>query len=158
MIRITIAKPGDRDLLLCMQRVCLPADDSADPRRGEWLVGRTPKGTPVCFSGGYTYRSSGEAAFIVSRQGVIPSHRGLRLQKRLLQLTCRRAAELGLPEVWSYTSLANVASANSFIAAGFRLWVPAHWHDHDDAADSAPHPTATAAPTQFLYWRKQALK
>lgn len=158
MISITVAKPTDRDVLLCMQRVCMPYDDSVDPRQGEWLIGRTPKGTPVCFSGGYAYRNDTESAFVVSRQGVIPALRGLKLQQRLLRLTCKRAALLGLHEVWSYTSNANIASSNSFIAAGFKLWVPAHWHDEGRVVDPGDPKHAAPASALFHYWRKQVIK
>lgn len=157
-VRISVAKPSDRDVLLCMQRVCLPYDDLVDPKQGEWLIGRTSAGTPVCFSGGYAYRGEGEAAFVVSRQGVIPALRGLKLQQRLLRETCKRAVVAGLPEVWSYTSNANVASSNSFIGAGFKLWTPTHWNDPTRVVESGDARFAAPASMHFHYWRKRVIK
>lgn len=55
------------------------------------------------------------------RAGVHPKHRGRGLQSRLIQARLKRAAEVGLREVHTYTVTDNPASSNNLIEAGFRM-------------------------------------
>ncbi|HJZ20726.1 MAG TPA: GNAT family N-acetyltransferase, partial [Bradyrhizobium sp.] len=78
-----------------------------------------------------------ENAGYFSRVGVLASHRGNALQLRLM-----RAAEAGARGFgWNWLvsdTTDNVASANNFIRAGYRLFQPRHpW-----------------AWSNTLYWRK----
>ena len=149
-LRISKAGPADRDAIITLQRAVFPLDELVvDLARGEWLVVRAPKSRAlIAFSGGYTYKNGEEHAFVITRQGVSPSHRGLGLQARMLAEHEKRAKAAGIPEVWSYVHSTNVASANSFISRQFRLWRPTHW----DGWAIQP------LDTEYLYFRKKVIK
>lgn len=158
-IRIRVAKTAaDFDVIATMQRVCLPVDDLVDPRQGTWLVARTAKGVAVGFSGGYLYKNADgtESAFVISRQGVIPAMTGLRLQQRMIAEHEKQCAASGIAEIWTYTATHNLASGNSFIARGFRMWAPRYWDDKGRVLE----PGVAQPPNlmQFTYWRKRVIK
>lgn len=159
-IRIRVAHTeADLDVCRTLQRVTLPHDELIDPRPrpsivSEWLVARTPRGVGVGFSGGYRHRTDAEDGFVITRQGVIPIYRGLRLQQRMIRETMARARRAGIAEVWTYTTAGNIASANSFIACGFRLWTPTHWNERTTTLEPAIPTKLVYSPT-FLYWRRK---
>jgi GNAT superfamily N-acetyltransferase len=103
--------------------------------RGQWwLACRGPH--PVAFAG--VVRSTrAENAGYFSRVGVLSSHRGHALQLRLMRAVETWARHAGWNWVVSDTT-DNLASANNFIRAGYRLYQP-------------PHPWAWP---NTLYWRK----
>jgi GNAT superfamily N-acetyltransferase len=59
----------------------------------------------------------------LSRVGVLPSHRGHGLQKRLMQACERKARQLGWARIISST-YNNPNSANNFIRCGYRCYQP----------------------------------
>ena len=73
----------------------------------------------------------------ICRVGIIPSHRGYGMQKRLTRVICRLAKKLGWKGIVSDT-WKNPPSANSFIACGFKTYQP-------------PNPWAF---NDSIYWRK----
>jgi len=85
-----------------------------------WIVWDGPE--PVAFCG---MRQSGTEAGSVylSRCGVLASHRGRGLQRRLLRTRLAEAKRLGYRAAITTTYL-NTASANNLIRSGFRLYDP----------------------------------
>jgi hypothetical protein len=85
----------------------------------------------LCFYGKHAGAFAGsiqserhEDAGYLCRAGVLPWYRGHRLQRRLLRVREGFARRLG----WRWTrtdTTDNIASANSLIAAGYRLFQPA---------------------------------
>ena len=59
------------------------------------------------------------------RSGVLPPYRGKGLQKELIQARVTLARRHHFQEVVTYVLNWNLASANSLIACGFRLYHPA---------------------------------
>ncbi len=57
------------------------------------------------------------------RVGVLPKHQGFSLQRRLMRAIEAEARRIGWDRIVSDTT-DNLASANNFIAAGYRLYVP----------------------------------
>jgi GNAT superfamily N-acetyltransferase len=72
------------------------------------------------------------------RAGVVRSHRGKGLQKRLIRVRERKAREHGWKWLITDTASYNVASSNNLAACGFKLFRPSRPWGHDDG----------------LYWRK----
>lgn len=78
---------------------------------------------PVAFCSLYIYPDLPETAFL-SLSGVLPSHRGKRIQKKMIKHRVKFARSQGVKRLISYTSYDNLASANSLIGCGFRLYDP----------------------------------
>jgi len=99
-----------------------------------WLAYRGA--TPVAFSGAVPSTYDRNAGYIC-RVGVLAGHWGRRLQLRLMRAMESRARRNGWKYVVSDTT-GNIASANNFIRAGYRLYRPRYpW-----------------AFVGTLYWRK----
>ena len=128
---------AEHDLLLDLQRACLPADVPYDSARGWWWVAHNADDVPVAFAG-LTETLADRRMGYLCRAGVIPAARGAGLQKRLIRVRLRRARALGMRWVVTDTQRGNCASSNSLIACGFRLYLPE---------------TAWAGP-ETLYWRR----
>lgn len=119
-----------------LQREVLPSDRPCDPNEGVWWVAYDDN-YPVAFAG---LRPSAQwlACGYLCRAGVVETHRGRGLQRRLIQLRERHARRSGME--WIITdTYKNPASSNSLIACGFRLFEP-----------SVPW-----GVSQTLYWRKK---
>lgn len=91
---------------------------------------------PVAFAGVVASTHACNAGYF-SRVGVLRKHCGNALQLRLMRAMERRARHNGWTSVVSDTT-DNVASANNFIRAGYRLY----------------RPTTPWAWPNTLYWRK----
>jgi GNAT superfamily N-acetyltransferase len=91
---------------------------------------------PIAFGGLIPSRRARNAGY-PNRVGVLSEHRGRCLQLRLMRATESRARHLGWSAVVSDTT-ENLASANNFIRAGYRLYQP-------------PYPWGWP---NTLYWRK----
>jgi GNAT superfamily N-acetyltransferase len=99
-----------------------------------WLASHT--GAPVAFAGLVRSTHAANAGYFC-RVGVLRRHWGQALQLRLMRAMEARARRNGWTCIISDTT-DNIASANNFIRAGYRLYKPLHpwgW-------------------PQTLYWRK----
>jgi GNAT superfamily N-acetyltransferase len=102
---------------------------------GHWWLA-FHKVAAVAFAGAVPSTHARNAGYIC-RVGVLPAHRGQGLQSRLMRAAESRARRNGWTCMVSDTTR-NVASANNFIRAGYRLYQPRYpW-----------------AFTDTLYWRK----
>jgi len=123
-------------LLQHLQLVCLDADKPLKTTVGFWWIAY--QGTlPVGFCAMSRSRHWIDAGYL-SRSGVIPSHRGNGLQKRLIQVRQRKAKLLGWNWLISDTR-DNQPSSNSLINMGFKLYTPSNPWGFSDT----------------LYWRKK---
>lgn len=102
---------------------------------GHWWLAYH-KATPVAFAGAVPSTHVRNAAYIC-RVGVLTAHYGRRLQLRLMRAVESRARRNGWNCVVSDTT-GNIASANNFIRAGYRLY----------------RPECPWAFADTLYWRK----
>jgi GNAT superfamily N-acetyltransferase len=102
-----------------LQAFCLPFDDPRDfVNDAVWLAleGDAEVGfASVCITGRMAY---------LSRAGVVPSHRGRGLQKRMIRARVAYAKRNGCECVITDTTTSNLASANSLITSGFKLYRP----------------------------------
>jgi GNAT superfamily N-acetyltransferase len=102
-----------------------------------WLAFHRPSKDMAGF-GGIVPSIMHEDAGYHYRAGVMPLHRGVGLQRRLLRAREAKARRLGWR--WVHTDTTdNIPSANSLIAAGYRLF----------------QPTVPWAFAHTLYWRKR---
>jgi len=143
LVRITgvdAAKPATAALLQYLQLKILPNDIPKETSSGCWWIGYDGElgGLPVAFASLHPSIQWGDAGYL-SRSGVLPSHRGQGLQKRLLRVRERRAKALGLTWLISDTASYNVASSNNLAACGYKLFRPSNPWGHEDA----------------IYWRKE---
>lgn len=125
----------DLDIMhnLCFGNSAPPIDHSAPLR---WWLAYHGK-EPVAFGGitpAVNHRNSG----YLYRSGVMPEHRGNRLQVRLLRARERAARRIGWDLLVTDTT-DNVHSSNALIAAGYHIYRP-----------RAPWSFMTA-----IYWRKK---
>lgn len=103
--------------------------------RGHWWLAYHET-VPVAFAGVVSSTHACNAGYFC-RIGVLRRHRGNALQLRLMRALESRARHNGWNSIISDTT-DNLASANNFIRAGYRLYIPRHpW-----------------AWPNTLYWRK----
>lgn len=116
-------------LLAWFQLETMPADPVVEPDEGHWWIAYDGS-NPVAFVGMTDVEGWPRTGY-VARVGVLPSHRGQGLQKRLLAVCERRGRELGLERLIS-TTYNNPPSANSFIARQYRTYEPQQRWGADD--------------------------
>lgn len=111
-----------RDVLHRIDSVCFPCDYKADYDRGQWwLVWDGP--TPVAFAGAYIHAP--DKYCYLYRVGVLSTHRGHGLQRRLIRVREQWGREQGdIKGFYTYTTSDNLASANNLIRSGYRLFIP----------------------------------
>lgn len=134
--RVDATNPAVWARIVVMDAECFGDDGSPalSDNEGAWWIaysGKTEAG--YC---GVSKTPLGNA--YLCRAGVLPKFRGRGLQKQMIQKRVRWARAHGLPAVVTDTH-ENVASANSLIACGFRLYEPESKWSFETA----------------LYWRKQ---
>jgi GNAT superfamily N-acetyltransferase len=84
-----------------------------------WIV--EYDGKPVAFAGLQETREGGSG--YLCRTGVIPSHRGQGLQKKMIRIRERKALSRGWKRICTDTT-GNPISANNLIACGYRTFLP----------------------------------
>lgn len=140
MVRITAVdaeKPVTAALLQHLQLKILPYDVPKETSTGVWWIGYDGE-LAVAFASLHPSSQWSDAGYL-SRAGVLPSHRGQGLQKRLLRVRERRAKALGLTWLVTDTASYNVASSNNLAACGYKLFRPTNPWGYEDA----------------IYWRKE---
>lgn len=155
-VKIRKARESDRVAILRMDRACFPDDKPIKIEDGElwWIAVDESTGKPVAFAGAQEWESRErggkiDQALYVHRMGVVKSHRGQRLQARLLRAQVAEARRRGFHEVWSMTAHSNTPSMNTFIASGFKTWIPWMW-------DGWRHPWKPEYDSDqgWVFWRK----
>jgi GNAT superfamily N-acetyltransferase len=113
----------NRDILYRLQNLCLP-DATVWPVDGTfWWLARNEDQTPVGFAGLYvTDHDHGVAE--LCRGGVLATARGHGLQRSLIRHRERKARELGMTRITSYTVAENPWSMTNLIDCGFRPYAP----------------------------------
>ena len=123
--RIVLAdtrQPEAVQLLTSLQKTCLPYDKTYSVTQGYWYVVYSQDGEAVGF-GGIVPSTRWSDTMYLCRAGVARAHQGQGLQKRLIRQRIKVAKKLGMNWVISDT-YQNPASANSLIAAGFKMFEP----------------------------------
>lgn len=114
--------PKGAALLDHLQRSILPSDRPAETGLGWWWV-IEQDGQPAGFCGMHPSLQWSDTVYLC-RAGVRPEFRGRGLQRKMIRIRERAARRLGF--TWLITDTSdNPASANSLIACGFRMYLPA---------------------------------
>lgn len=108
-------------LLRYLQLTALPYDIPMETHEGWWWVAYD-QSLPVAFAGLTRSQQVPDGGYLC-RAGVLPSHRGQGLQRRLIQVRERKARKLGM-KVLVTDTFDNPPSSNNLIRAGFRLHEP----------------------------------
>jgi len=130
MIRL-VARPGQcpewiRDTILRLDEACFPADWRVRVDNCHWWL-ETENDIPVAYAALRPCQSENNQGIgFLSRVGVLRDWRGQGRQKRLIRRRVEYARRIGLEELVTYTVPENLASANSLISCGFRLYSPHH--------------------------------
>ena len=105
-----------------LQKKCLPSDTPYDTNYGYWWIVYDAHNLPCAFAGLVSSVRWLHTGYLC-RAGVLSSHRGQGVQKRLIRARVRQARALGWK--WLITDTHdNPASSNSLIACGFKLYEP----------------------------------
>jgi RimJ/RimL family protein N-acetyltransferase len=133
-----IEETSDGIAVLALDEECFPQDVRVRLDGARWWLVRDGRSV-IGFAG---LRRCGlpvnRGLGFLCRVGIAARHRGHGLQKRLIRVRERAARAEGLEELVTYCAPWNLASANSLIACGFRLYRPAErW-----------------GGAEALYWRK----
>lgn len=122
--------------LTYLQKKCLPYDQPYDTTQGWWWIAYDGN-KPVAFAGIVRSMSWSDCGYLC-RAGVLASHRGLGLQKRLIAIRTTKAKKIGYKWLISDTR-DNHPSANSLAKLGFKMFTPTNPWGYNDT----------------LYWRKR---
>lgn len=87
-----------------------------------WLV-CDGKGRSVGFGGMQVYNWKKPFGFVFLT-GILPEHRNQGLKKRLVRAMEKKLRSLGIYRLVSYASYWNLASANSLLSMGYKLYTP----------------------------------
>jgi GNAT superfamily N-acetyltransferase len=118
-----------------LHRECFPSDALCELEGIWWLA--KDGATPVAFAAMKASAQWGDAAYL-SRCGVLASHRGQGLQRKLIRVREAAARSQGLR--WLITDTRrNPASVNNLTRAGFQMYEPSRPWSFKDA----------------LYWKKK---
>lgn len=122
-----IEETGDGIAVLALDEECFPQDVRVRLDGARWWLVRS-QGSDRSVVGFAGLRRCGlpvnRGLGFLCRVGIAESHRGRGLQKRLIRVRERAARAEGLTELVTYCAPWNLASANSLIACGFRLYRP----------------------------------
>jgi len=134
--RVDAKKEGTIAVLRRLQLATLEGDRPYDVRCGHWWIAYDGD-MPIGFTGVSQSVQWMDTGYLC-RAGVLRSHRGKGVQKRLIRVRERKARQLGW--AWLVTdTYQNPASSNSLISCGYRMFEP-------------------SKPWSFkgaLYWRKK---
>jgi len=120
--RVDIRHLQTQDQLVVLQKKCLPSDAPFDTSQGYWWIVYDAHNLPCAFAGLVSSVRWLDTGYLC-RAGVLPSHRGQGVQKKLIRARVRQARALGWN--WLITdTYDNPASSNSLIATGFKLFEP----------------------------------
>ena len=120
-----LARTADLEAVALLNHCILPNDPLGDElSRGVWWLLKEGRKL-VGYCGMRTSDHPGnEGLWFLSRVGVLPEYRGRGLQKRMIQARVRYARTRRAELIVTYTAVWNVASSNSLIACGFKLYEP----------------------------------
>lgn len=135
--RILRASEHHAEALRALHTLTFPGDTHEDYSAGWWWI-VFDGWDPVAFAGMRQAHSEKDAIYF-SRCGVLTSHRGRGIQKKLLARRIALSKRLGVQACISTTIVMNTPSSNNLIRAGFRLYDPSAPWGHNET----------------LYWRKE---
>jgi GNAT superfamily N-acetyltransferase len=118
-----------------MEKICFPEIERGalgpyDKKSAEWWFSYNDTNTPKAFAGAKMWEPDNCVFLCLS--GVLPEARGKGLQKRLIRVRLKWAKKMKAKGAYTYTADDNLASANSLIGCGFKLFEPSYKWGLDD--------------------------
>lgn len=116
------ATPDDIEAIEAMDRVCFPHDTPymfAWNKNVSWVV--QDGGEIVAYLSAHPLK---RGSWFFSRVGVMPSHRGHGLQRKLMSVMERHGRGAGWRQIVTYTAGHNGHSTRNILAAGYRTYEP----------------------------------
>jgi predicted acetyltransferase len=108
-----------------LDKKCFVGDHPVSLKNTFWWIAYNEAGNPIGFSGlKACKKKENKGLGYFSRAGVIKSYRGHGTQKKMIKARLRMARQLGLTHCVTYVKGFNLASANSLISCGFKLYNP----------------------------------
>lgn len=108
-----------------LDKKCFVGDSPVSLKDTFWWIAYNEVGNPIGFSGlKLCRRKENRGLGYFSRAGVIKSYRGHGTQKKMIRARLKKAKEFGLTHCVTYVKGFNLASANSLISCGFKLYNP----------------------------------
>jgi predicted acetyltransferase len=108
-----------------LDKKCFVGDHPVSLKDTYWWLAFNEAGKPIGFSGlKDCKKKENKGLGYFSRAGVIKSYRGQGTQKKMIKARLRMAKQLGLTHCVTYVKGFNLASANSLIGCGFKLYNP----------------------------------
>lgn len=121
---IALVNPKHNDisrLILRLHKECFPSDVRPPIGFGWWWLIYCD-GEPAGFAGMIPSKRWLNCGYFC-RAGILPEHRGKKLQRRLIRVRMAMAKKVGMYAVLSDTR-DNPSSANNLIECGFRMYTP----------------------------------
>lgn len=116
------AGPDDIEAIEQMDRVCFPFDKQymfAWEKNATWIA--HDKTEPVAYLSAHPLR---HGVWFFSRVGVMPSHRGQGLQRKLMAVMEKHGRREGWHGIVTYCVGRNGHSIANILEAGYRTWAP----------------------------------
>lgn len=146
-MRIRRLPAEDHGLVLDLDARLFVADSerpAVDANTAWWVV-ENQAGNVVGYAGAMLWEP--DKAVYLHRAGLFESARGKGLHRRLIRVRERWGRLKGCSISYTYTSHANVASANNLIGCGYKLWTPSTW-------GGSRYPMQSTADGAWLYWAR----
>jgi GNAT superfamily N-acetyltransferase len=125
---LRVRRSDDVLLVTSLNHIIMPEDDlDHHPDDQYWVAwdDKTPVGFAVC-----RVLEFDKATCYFTRSGVMPTHRGRGLQKRLIRARLRWAKSAGCTSAITYTIQDNPQSYSNLQSCGFKLYQPDYeWVD-----------------------------
>lgn len=131
MIRIREVQLTERVVedLNWMDTLAFPGLDPYPKAGALWWIGYDEK-TCGCFAG---LKNVGHDTGFLCRVAVLKAYRGIGLHRRLIKVREKKAREIGLRWLITYTHPLNLKSANNLIECGFKMYQPQNPYGMEDA-------------------------
>jgi GNAT superfamily N-acetyltransferase len=132
-----VASPDDlsdivRAELERLDMICFP-EDKPYPKEGcFWWLAFDGKRV-IAFAGLKPLAGINRGTGFLCRAGVIPNARGSKVQRRLVRARIKKALQLGLKRVITYTSRVNFGSIINLLKSGMRFYSPSNDWAHKEA-------------------------
>lgn len=115
-VKATIRETDDVDAVKELDARCFPLDYRED-FSDQWCWLATVDGEPVGFS---AYKIEDGVPHI-TRMGVLPQFRGMKLQRRFAHILAQHARRKGFDKIETFANITNIPSLRNLIGADYRL-------------------------------------
>jgi len=108
-----------------LDKIIFAGSPKVDLKDSWWWIARDDDGKAIAYAAmrAAVMDCHKDMAYMV-RSGVLKAHRGNGIQKKLIKSRINMATRMGFKAIVTYAMDWNLASANSLITCGFKLYAP----------------------------------